>query len=359
MRHKIVVQETLFGEAEQTPEALGGLESADFPDSTLPECRPFRSLPDATPTVLDLFTGMGGMAVGFRNSGFKVVGVDHQQWTAEVYEQQNIGEARIADLLTDTVSRDVPVLTGGPPCRPWSVMNQHLRGDDHPDQALLGRFFHHVELIQPEIFLMENVPALQFDATYQHWWKRMEHLGYGLGCDLFCYANYGAATSRRRLFTIGVRNSRKGALEFLVEMRSRQRSPATMRDAIWPLRSVPYAGVADHVWPQLTTIGDYAERYETGQYGWRRLEWDEPAPSFGNISKTYILHPDSAPSDPEARVLSVRELAMIMGFGESFTFPDRMPLALRYQMLADTISPVFSQECADVIYRMLWHRNVG
>jgi DNA (cytosine-5)-methyltransferase 1 len=75
----------------------------------------------------------------------------------------------------------------------------------------------------------------------------------------------------------------------------------------------------DHVWPNLKTIDKYAENYRTNKFGWYVLNWSEPAPSFGNVMKTYILHPDSLNGKP-SRVISVREALLVMGFNENTRF---------------------------------------
>jgi DNA (cytosine-5)-methyltransferase 1 len=103
----------------------------------------------------------------------------------------------------------------------------------------------------------------------------------------------------------------------------------------------------------LNTIEKYRERYRTGQYGWRRLDYDSPAPSFGNVTKTYVLHPEAGESGFDERILSVRELLCIMGFPKEFHFPEGIPLPRRYQMVADVVSPVFSEACAHVTREML------
>ena len=51
--------------------------------------------------------------------------------------------------------------------------------------------------------------------------------------------------------------------------------------------------IQDHDYPNFRTIEKYRKYYETGKYGWYKLEWEKPAPSFGNVTKTYILHPSS------------------------------------------------------------------
>lgn len=340
-----VLQEDFFTSAELVEESA--------PEATCGEKAILESFANGELAVLDLFAGMGGFSLGFRQAGFKVLGVDEQEWTAPVFRHNQIGAVRIEDLSAVDVHVDATVIIGGPPCRPWTAINTRLRGDDHPDQPLLNRYFHHVVAIRPAMFLMENVPAVQSDPTYKTWWTRMQAEGYSIGCDVFSYASYGAATRRQRLFTVGVRDCRTGALDFLTRMRARRRPATTIGDVIGQLREQPLGTPPDHVWPELTTISSYVGRYKSGQYGWRQLRMDEPAPSFGNVTKTYILHPDHEPDDPAARVLSVRELLLIMGFSEPFSFPPEIPLSIRYQMLADAVSPTFSRVCAEVIREML------
>ena len=76
------------------------------------------------------------------------------------------------------------------------------------------------------------------------------------------------------------------------------------------------------------------------------LDWNKPAPSFGNVMKTYILHPDSNPELPTARVVSVFEVSRIMGFNHGFEFPSNFGMGERYQMLVDSVSPIFSNVLA-------------
>jgi DNA (cytosine-5)-methyltransferase 1 len=134
-----------------------------------------------------------------------------------------------------------------------------------------------------------------------------------------------------------------------------RREPATVKKAIWDLRHAESGTVPDHEWPHLNTIDKYKERYRTGQYGWYRLRWGSPAPSFGNVMKTYTLHPSSWKGNPprDARVISIREALSLMGFPEGYSFPPGMGMGLRYQMVVDSVSPVFSKAAAEVIASLL------
>jgi DNA (cytosine-5)-methyltransferase 1 len=316
---------------------------------------PFRADVENALSVLDLFAGTGGLSLGFATAGFAVTGVDLEPASIGVFDANSIGELLTADLHTSLIIRDVPVVIGGPPCRPWSAVNVQRRGSSHEDYGLVGRFFEHLHVIKPHAFLMENVPPLGGDPIYRRMVSDLKCRGYSVASEVLRYSDFGAATTRKRLFTVGFRDSlQSGAEEFFRRLRARRRPPVTVRDAIGWLRDQPRASVPDHEWSSIRTIGNYAERYRTGRYGWKRLEWDEQAPSFGSVSKTYVLHPDSDPEKPDPRVLSVREILSIMGFEREFRFPAGTGLTLRYRMAANAVSPIVAANCAHVIRELIW-----
>jgi DNA (cytosine-5)-methyltransferase 1 len=306
--------------------------------------------------VLDLFAGTGGLATGFRSAGFCVAGVDIEPATRQIFEMNNLGEAITADLMKENVSRSfegTPVVVGGPPCRPWSSLNITRRGSNHPDSKLLDVFFQYVFEVQPEFFLMENVPLLRNDERYRCGIEDVSKNGYSVDCRVIRYSDFGAPIARRRLFTFGARHSSHGAIEFFLRLEASRTMPQTVGEAIAWLRQVPRGHYPDHIWPQLNTISNYEKYYINGKYGWYRLGYESPSPSFGNIMKTYILHPEAGQNGFPLRVISVREAMCIMGFDREFRLPENLAMSKKYQMVADAVSPVVAKVCARIIAEML------
>ncbi len=307
------------------------------------------------PRVLDLFAGLGGFSLGFTWAGFEVTGVDVRPESAEVFVLNGIGSTITVDLAHSCVLSDAPVLIGGPPCRPWSTVNQgtRARGVRHRDYWLLSAFFRDVVRMRPSIFVMENVPPVKGDAVYGHWLARLGREGYDVSARRVSYATFGAATTRSRLITVGVLGTFTGANEFFRRLAAHMQPPRSVGEAIgWLCGHESDEGI-DHVWPSLRTISRYRTRYDTRAYGWYQLTANHPAPSFGNVLKTYILPPPSLSGGVE-RVLSVREVLSIMGFEPTFRLPTGLPLGRKYQMVADTVSPCLSRACAVVVRDMLW-----
>lgn len=307
------------------------------------------SLPDR-PSVLDLFCGIGGFALGFRDVGAVVTGIDKTPELEGIFRLNSIGDFQALDLSNLSWMGHVDILLGGPPCRPWSAVNLQRRGTNHRDHELLGRFFEHVIGLEPSAFLMENVPPVGKDPVYVEWLRVLGKHGYAVESRILRYSDYGASTARRRLITVGLRTSgTRTPTEFFYQLERLREPSGTVRDAIGWLEDKSEGSLRDHDWSALKTIDKYRERYDSGQYGWKQLSWAEPAPSFGSVSKTYTLHPSAVPP----RVVSVREVLSIMGFSPDFHFPEGIGLSRRYRMVANAVCPLFSRKCAEALQTMI------
>jgi DNA (cytosine-5)-methyltransferase 1 len=302
--------------------------------------------------ALDLFCGGGGLSLGFKKAMFHVTGVDVNKAAKETFELNKIGKFVAADLSRESIDGDYDIILGGPPCKPWATINTTRRSSYHPDYKLLTRFFDHVIAQKPRAFLMENVPTLRHRLILKRQLERVDEAGYTFASRSIKYSEFGAPTIRRRLIIFGLRNiDRKQdgqpsmAERFFENLSSLRTQPATVRSAIWYLRDKDKNEEPDHQWPELKTIDKYRKFYETGKYGWYVLKWNEPSHSFGNILKTYVLHPDSF-NGGITRVISVREAWRLLGFNKGFRLPEKIGMEMKYQLAVDAVSPRFSWRAA-------------
>lgn len=301
------------------------------------------------PTVVDVFSGMGGLSLGFKQAGFAVQGYDHNEHAVSTY-RLNVGECKKLDLGAETPRISTDVLVGGPPCRPWSRLNVQRARREHPDRPLVGAFTAMVMRYTPPVFVLENVPLLEKDPVFEELTARARRLGYDVEATTIQYSDYGAALTRRRLFAFGSR--RFSVRPFMEALEKHKRPAGKVGHVLARYRGVGHGAIADHEWPALRTIDRYSDKYQSGKFGWYVLDPDRPAPSFGHVQKTYTLHPDSG-NGLGPRVISVREAMAILGFGMRFRFPKGVPMTAKYRMVADAVSPVFSRTLAHTLLGFL------
>ena len=162
------------------------------------------------PTAVDVFCGCGGLTVGLKRAGFRVLGaIDIDQLSVETYEANHpdveVWEADIRNLdpsdITDALgltNKKLDLLAGCPPCQGFSTMrtlNGSLTIDD-PRNDLLLEFLRLVEGLLPRAVMLENVPGLADDERFDSFCKRMEEVGYLGDHDILNAADYGVPQRR-------------------------------------------------------------------------------------------------------------------------------------------------------------------
>lgn len=213
-----------------------------------------------TAQVVDLFSGVGGLSVGLSLSGHEVIlAVDNDRACVEAMtthgharqvERADLGDAgTLVDLATTVgAGRDTSlplVLAGGPPCQGFSTAGRN--DADDPRNRLASRYLDAVDLIEPDIVLMENVPALMWRGrrhVLEALVARLESRGYEVDVAVLHAEAYGVPQLRRRLF---VQARRDGHAAW----------PAPLRRICDPAQPdlQPAAAVAREL-PAPTTVGD-------------------------------------------------------------------------------------------------------
>lgn len=303
--------------------------------------------------VLDLFCGMGGFSYGFSKSGYDVTGIDINPWAEKIFDKNKIGKVIIKDLKEDSVTDLKPdIIVGGSPCKPWSTLNLKKRGPLHEDFILMEKYFLHIFELKPVIFVFENVIPVGKDETLRRIIRKLRRHGYSIYEERIRYSDFGAAIARDRYFAFGFYRNIPARKQFEKLLFTSRKTPKTVKQAIEKYRRRKEKEIPDHEWPNLKTINKYTEKYKSGKFGWYILQWDKPSPSFGNIMKTYILHPGFNNGGPR-RTISIREAAAIFGFKDDFSFPEGMGKGIRYQMIADAVSPDFSYLIGNLFKKIL------
>jgi DNA (cytosine-5)-methyltransferase 1 len=185
-------------------------------------------------TAISLYTGAGGLDFGFEAAGFSTaVGVEFDpdcvatirasrgRWRVIVDDIHNV-PARSILATADLPRGGADVLTGGPPCQPFSKSGYWATGEARrlgdPRASTIEAYLDVLEEAQPRAFLMENVEGLGFrgkDEGLQFIRSRLDEINkrkrtrYSCEWAVLNAADYGVPQLRRRLFIIGARDGRK------------------------------------------------------------------------------------------------------------------------------------------------------
>jgi DNA (cytosine-5)-methyltransferase 1 len=196
-----------------------------------------------SPRVLDLFSGCGGISLGFHAAGFEIVAAVEIDATAAATHAMNFhggsvqhGRARditvvepedlSAELGLGKVEEAFDILVGGPPCQAYArVGRAKLREvSDHPEAYkvdprgnLYLRYLHYIRKTQPLAVLVENVPdALNYGGhnVIEEIAEVLNELGYDAKYTLTNTAFHGVPQMRERVFLIALHRSLDVAVGF-------------------------------------------------------------------------------------------------------------------------------------------------
>lgn len=173
------------------------------------------------PRVLDLFCGAGGLAYGFKRSGYEIVaGSDFFKAACETFRHNMTGATTSAldirkldeDALREIGAESIDVIVGGPSCQGFSTSGGLSRKDgrdsDDPRNKLFLEYLRVVETVRPSWIVFENVPGLLLydqGKVAMEISKAFNEIGYTVLPMILLAADYGVPQLRRRLIFVGNR----------------------------------------------------------------------------------------------------------------------------------------------------------
>ena len=262
---------------------------------------------------VDLFSGCGGLSLGFENAGMNVVAaIDNWDKAVTVYKQNFSHKCHLHDLSDETgtisiIENYMPdVIIGGPPCQDFSSAGKR---DENLGRAdLTYHFTNIVCLYKPKLFVMENVDRIKKSKTLENIIRKFKKAGYGLTSTILDASYCDVPQSRKRFFLIGIMDGIDDALTpyFTKNMR---KAPMTIR-----------AHLGD-------SLGIEAYYRHPRNYSRRAVfSIDEPSPTVRGVNRPVPAGYKKHSGDPkdinleEVRPLTTIERSYIQTFPHSFKF---------------------------------------
>ena len=323
--------------------------------------------------IISLFSGAGGLDLGFEKAGFKTVWAN--EYDKEIWEtfEKNFPHTKLdRRSIRDILSSDIPEaigLIGGPPCQSWSEAGA-LRGiEDHRGQL----FFEFIRVLRdkkPLFFLAENVSGMlasRHSDALENIKNHFIESGYNLSFKLLNAHDYKVPQDRQRVFFVGFREDLNMTFEFPKAFPSKR----YLKDVIWDLK--------DNALPAKDknyTNGDECalanHEYMTGGFSTifmsrnRVRSWEEPSYTIQAGGRHAPLHPQAPKmefveqnkrifvkeSEHLYRRLSIRECARIQTFPDTHTFYYDN-LTAGYKMVGNAVPPYLGYYLAEAIYKQL------
>lgn len=368
--------------------------------------------------AIDLFCGGGGISAGLRMAGFEVVaGVDIEKTYISTFKHNFPEAIAVTDSVTNITPKELgdrvgirpeqlDILTGGPPCQGFSknVPRKHRHLDD-PKNLLVKSFLDYAEYLRPRIVLMENVAEMKngFDGQYtEEVASRLMAAGYSVTYAVLNAADYGVPQRRRRAFFManrdGVNFTIPRATHFaLADTPSLLQRTAyvSVWDAIGDLPPLAHGEGEEITTYAFSAQGDFQRKVRNPSGGVRnhiakrlaptqlaRLAALEPGQghkdlplhlqvksgysgAYGRLTKEmtaptitrWVFHPGSGrfghPVD--TRVLSIREVARVQGFPDSYEFVGTY--TQQAGQLGNAVPPILAETLIRDLWSQLAHQS--
>ncbi|MDR3153988.1 MAG: DNA cytosine methyltransferase [Deltaproteobacteria bacterium] len=339
---------------------------------------------DGRPRLLSLFSGCGGLDLGFEQAGFRLAWANDHDAAARAVYSLNLGEIDPRDILEirDGEIPDGDVLAAGFPCQPFSNAGSR-KGVNDPRGMLYKECLRIIAAKMPKAVLFENVKGLLSskspdgkslaDAIIDDL-SGISGIGYAAGYELVNAADHGVPQNRQRVFFVGVRKDLGVSFRFPYRQMKRNLllrhhildiPDGAPNQVHWPLspqaldmvRRIPEGGswkdVPDEsLAPRFRKIKSQMKKYHSPKF-YRRFSLSEICGTITASAQPEncgIIHPT------QDRRFTIREIARLQTFPDSFRFIDDTPkdVTAMYKVIGNAVpvslARVFAASIMDQVF---------
>ncbi len=326
--------------------------------------------------ILSLFSGCGGLDLGFEKAGFEIpVANEFDPTIWETFKvnhpKTQLLECDIKNIKEEDLPKDIDGIIGGPPCQSWSEAGA-MRGINDSRGQLFFEYIRLLKILKPKFFLAENVSGMlskKHKEAVDNFIKLFKDCGYDVSLTLVNAKDYGVAEERKRVFYIGFRNDLKIDFKFPEGSTKNDNKKITLREILWDLKdsAVPAEDKNYHNPKAVNNneyfVGAYSPMFMSRN---RVKSWDEQAFTVQASGRQCQIHPQApkmikvglnrcefeSGKEYLYRRMSIREVARIQGFPDNFKFIyNKVDNA--YKMIGNAVPVNLAYEIALAIKKVL------
>lgn len=344
-------------------------------------------------TAISLFSGAGGLDIGFERAGFETVFANEldadaaETWRINRSACSAMNQGDINDYIESLKEyKGATVVFGGPPCQGFSVAGK--MNPDDPRSKLIWSFLDVVETVHPKAFIIENVRAL---GTLKKWEsvrngviERANELGYACSYKVYSASDFGVPQNRERVVFFGIQGDNSKLDRFFSEMEKKKSAPRVLRDVLRSvgkygtpenpqtctahitlakrpvLRQSPYAGMLVNGAGRPMNLDGAAHTLPASMGGNKTPIVDENALETGeeNWFSGYLRRLNTGEADPETetvpntlRRLTIKEAAALQTFPDDYLFCGRK--TQQYKQIGNAVASDFAQAIAESVLACL------
>lgn len=316
-------------------------------------------------TSADLFCGAGGMAKGFEMAGFnQICGLDWFKEAGMTYRENfshpliegDITQREIKDKFINTVKeklngKNLTVLSGGFPCQGFSMSGNRIVEDKR--NSLYKDMLEIIEELQPEFIVAENVKGLRsmLKGKVEDKIKAdIRKLGYAVNVTILNSADYYVPQKRERVIFIANRIGKKNYHPApLLEPDSYITTKEAIGDLIKLKDNPKFNHVrtnhTDDMKERLAKVPEGKSLYDKYSDSWKKCPWNEASCTIKENHGGVNIHPI------EPRVITVREMARLQSFPDSFIFKGTK--SKQMVQIGNAVPPLLAKAIALSIKRTL------
>jgi DNA (cytosine-5)-methyltransferase 1 len=330
------------------------------------------------PKIISLFSGAGGLDLGFKQAGFAIaVAIDAAEAAVQTHKKNfpqtltQVGDliklqpTGVVEIAKQRLSPGQRVaVIGGPPCQGFSRANTGSLPCD-PRNRLPSLYLKIVQALQKlytvEFIVFENVLGIRDKkhiAVFNALKTGIGQLGLHVAERELCAADFGVPQNRRRVILAGLRRG-QGYGEFKPRRRS---GPQTVREVIGGLEEPVYFKhglnpdrfpVHRNHWtmqPKSSRFSNPGASVGDGR-SFKRLQWDDVSPTIAFGHREIHVHPDGH------RRLSIYEALLLQGFPDTFELEGN--LSEQVEQVSNAVPPPLARSIANAVKHALQEASHG